>query len=90
MGRRTGSPAAGLDGFDLAILYILERDNTTPQRTIGEAVNLSAAAVQRRIRRMEEDGGDPSQCGHCRPGLRRAPAHGSGGGRRGKRAGRPA
>lgn len=56
MGRRTGSPAAGLDGFDVAILSILERDNTTPQRTIGEAVNLSAAAVQRRIRRMEEDG----------------------------------
>lgn len=61
MGRRTGSPRtgalpAGLDGFDLAILSILERDNTTPQRTIGEAVNLSAPAVQRRIRRMEEDG----------------------------------
>nr|WP_239468556.1 Lrp/AsnC family transcriptional regulator [Microvirga arvi] len=32
----------------------LQRDNTTPQRVIGEAVNLSAPAVQRRIRRMEE------------------------------------
>ena len=45
-----------LDSFDLAILNILQRDNTTPQRAIGEAVHLSAPAVQRRIRRMEEAG----------------------------------
>lgn len=45
-----------LDRFDLAILSILQKDNTTPQRQIGEAVNLSAPAVQRRIKRMEETG----------------------------------
>lgn len=45
-----------LDGFDRAILRILQRDNKTPQRIIGEAVNLSAAAVQRRIVAMEEAG----------------------------------
>lgn len=45
-----------LDAFDRAILAILQRDNTTPQRLIGEAVNLSAPAVQRRIRRMEQSG----------------------------------
>ncbi|MDH6233865.1 Lrp/AsnC family leucine-responsive transcriptional regulator [Mesorhizobium soli] len=45
-----------LDAFDRKILAILQKDNTTPQRTIGEAVNLSAPAVQRRIKRMEEDG----------------------------------
>ncbi|MGR9145634.1 Lrp/AsnC family transcriptional regulator (plasmid) [Rhizobium leguminosarum] len=28
----------------------------TPQRTIGDAVNLSAPAVQRRIKRMREEG----------------------------------
>jgi DNA-binding Lrp family transcriptional regulator len=50
------SPNVSLDAFDLAILKILQRDNTTPQRVIGEAVNLSAPAVQRRIRRMEETG----------------------------------
>ena len=44
------------DSFDRAILAILQRDNTTPQRAIGEAVNLSAPAVQRRIKRMEEAG----------------------------------
>jgi Lrp/AsnC family transcriptional regulator, leucine-responsive regulatory protein len=60
-----------LDSFDLEILNILQRDNTTPQRVIGEAVNLSAPAVQRRIRRMEEAGAiqanvaviDPAQVG---------------------------
>ncbi|EJT06610.1 AsnC family transcriptional regulator [Rhizobium sp. CCGE 510] len=45
-----------LDAFDHKILAILQRDNTTPQRTIGEAVGLSAPAVQRRIKRMEGDG----------------------------------
>lgn len=45
-----------LDEFDRKILAILQRDNLTPQRTIGEAVNLSAPAVQRRIKRMTEAG----------------------------------
>ncbi|MDO5641754.1 MAG: Lrp/AsnC family transcriptional regulator [Paracoccus sp. (in: a-proteobacteria)] len=46
----------GLDSFDLAILRILQRDNTIPQREIGAMVNLSAPSVQRRIRRMEAGG----------------------------------
>ncbi len=45
-----------LDRFDLAILRILQRNNQTPQREIGAAVNLSAPSVQRRIRRMEAEG----------------------------------
>ncbi|MCV9997235.1 Lrp/AsnC family transcriptional regulator [Pararhizobium sp. YC-54] len=45
-----------LDAYDRKILEILQKDNTTPQRQIGEAVNLSAPAVQRRIKRMEENG----------------------------------
>ncbi|WP_245801115.1 Lrp/AsnC family transcriptional regulator [Pollutimonas bauzanensis] len=45
-----------MDQFDLAILTILQKDNSTPQRVIGEAVNLSAPAVQRRIKRMELSG----------------------------------
>src|SRR5689334_973592 len=47
---------SALDAFDRKILEILQRDNTTPQRTIGEAVNLSAPSVQRRIKRMTEEG----------------------------------
>jgi len=45
-----------LDRFDRAILRIIQRDNKTPQRSIAEAVNLSAAAVQRRIAAMEASG----------------------------------
>ena len=47
---------SALDGFDRAILRIIQRDNKTPQRSIAEAVNLSAAAVQRRIAAMEAAG----------------------------------
>jgi len=45
-----------LDPFDLKILDLLQGNNLAPLREIGEAVNLSAPAVQRRIRRMTEDG----------------------------------
>lgn len=45
-----------LDEFDRAILRILQKDARTPQREIGKAVNLSAPAVQRRIKRLEEQG----------------------------------
>lgn len=45
-----------LDDFDRRILAILQRDNRTPQREIGAAVNLSAPAVQRRIKRLEAAG----------------------------------
>ncbi|MEP3947049.1 Lrp/AsnC family transcriptional regulator [Ascidiaceihabitans sp.] len=41
-----------LDGFDLAILRILQKDNTLPHRLIGEQVNLSPPSVQRRIKRL--------------------------------------
>lgn len=45
-----------LDSFDRAILRIVQQDNKTPQRTIAEVVNLSAAAVQRRIAALEDAG----------------------------------
>jgi len=45
-----------LDRLDMAILQVLQVDNKTPQRTIAERVNLSAPAVQRRIKRMEASG----------------------------------
>ncbi|MBX9454663.1 MAG: Lrp/AsnC family transcriptional regulator [Rhizobium sp.] len=69
--RKSVQPAA-LDDFDRRILAILQKDNTTPQREIGEAVNLSAPAVQRRIKRLTETGViqanvailDPDAVGH--------------------------
>ncbi|MGH1517275.1 Lrp/AsnC family transcriptional regulator [Chryseobacterium sp. JK1] len=45
-----------LDHFDLSILEILQKNNLTPQRDIGDRIGLSAAAVQRRIKRMRETG----------------------------------
>ena len=48
------SPA--LDRFDIAILDILQTDNTTPQRVIAQVLNLSAPAVQRRIKRLQDSG----------------------------------
>lgn len=53
---RRSAAIAPPDSFDLAILRILQQDNLTPQRVIGDRVNLSAPAVQRRIRRMEKEG----------------------------------
>lgn len=44
------------DEFDRAILAILQRDTTTAQREIAEAVHLSAPAVQRRIKRLQQAG----------------------------------
>jgi DNA-binding Lrp family transcriptional regulator len=43
-----------LDAFDLKILDRLQANNRTSLHEIGQSVNLSAAAVQRRVRRMED------------------------------------
>jgi Lrp/AsnC family leucine-responsive transcriptional regulator len=48
--------AIKLDSFDIAILRVLQKDGTAPQRQIAESVNLSAPSVQRRIKRMEREG----------------------------------
>ena len=54
-GERATLPRS-LDSFDRAILRILQVDNKTPQRVISERVNLSPAAVQRRIAATEDAG----------------------------------
>lgn len=56
MSSRRANSSRSLDSFDLAILRIVQKDNKTPQRVIAEAVNLSPAAVQRRITAMEASG----------------------------------
>ncbi len=56
MPRKPRSDEFFLDRQDRAILEILQRDNRTPQRSIADAVHLSAAAVQRRISAMEAAG----------------------------------
>ncbi|WP_085619409.1 MULTISPECIES: Lrp/AsnC family transcriptional regulator [unclassified Pseudomonas] len=47
------STSRPLDGFDHAILRLLQRDNKTSQRAIAEQIGLSTPAVQRRIAQME-------------------------------------
>lgn len=56
MASKLSISSRALDAFDQAILRIVQQDNKTPQRAIAEAVNLSPAAVQRRIAAMEAAG----------------------------------
>lgn len=59
--------SSGLDAFDLAILRLLQQDCTLPQRQIGEAVNLSTASVQRRVKKMESNGTISAQTAQIDP-----------------------
>ena len=60
------------DPVDLALLSHLQQDAKMPQSTLGTQVGLSAAAVNRRIRRLTDDGYitsnvavlDPTRLGH--------------------------
>jgi DNA-binding Lrp family transcriptional regulator len=45
-----------LDEFDRAILRLLQTDNSLTLRLISEQVNLSVAAVQKRIQRLRKNG----------------------------------
>lgn len=56
MARSASSRRPALDNFDRAILRIVQRNAKTPQRKIAERVNLSPAAVQRRVAAMEDAG----------------------------------
>jgi Lrp/AsnC family transcriptional regulator, leucine-responsive regulatory protein len=53
-----------LDDLDRKILARYQHDTRTPAQEIGSAIGLSAAAVQRRLKRMREEGvivGDVAQ-----------------------------
>lgn len=43
-----------LDTFDLKILQILQKDASVQQKELGEKINLSTAAVNRRLRRLKD------------------------------------
>lgn len=45
-----------LDDFDLRILAIVQQDNQTPHREIGERINLSVPSVARRLQRLRSSG----------------------------------
>ncbi|MGN4155365.1 Lrp/AsnC family transcriptional regulator [Burkholderia gladioli] len=45
-----------LDTYDRKLLAEIQRDAQTPQNELGARVNLSTAAVNRRLRRLAEEG----------------------------------
>ncbi|MBN4664498.1 Lrp/AsnC family transcriptional regulator [Pandoraea nosoerga] len=45
-----------LDSYDVALLAAIQRDATTPQHALGAQVNLSSAAVNRRLRKLADEG----------------------------------
>ncbi|CAI3131446.1 DNA-binding transcriptional activator DecR [Acinetobacter calcoaceticus] len=45
-----------LDQFDLKILKIIQEDARIPQKDLGERVNLSTAAVNRRLKKLSDEG----------------------------------
>ncbi|MGE8409206.1 MAG: Lrp/AsnC family transcriptional regulator [Pseudomonas sp.] len=45
-----------LDPFDLALLDAIQHDATTSQQDLGERVNLSPAAVNRRLKKLNAEG----------------------------------
>lgn len=45
-----------LDDFDLKLLMEVQRDAQLPQNELGARVNLSTAAVNRRLRRLSDEG----------------------------------
>ncbi|WP_349963187.1 Lrp/AsnC family transcriptional regulator [Rhizobium sp. ZPR3] len=56
MSENSTADEIALDRTDRAILTLLQQDNKMSQRKIAELVNLSAPAVQRRIKRLEDTG----------------------------------
>lgn len=45
-----------LDSYDLKLLAAIQQDARTPQSELGEAVSLSTAAVNRRLKRLADEG----------------------------------
>lgn len=47
---------SALDSFDLKLLAAIQQDARIPQNELGETVNLSTAAVNRRLKRLADEG----------------------------------
>ena len=45
-----------LDALDLRLLELIQADSRMPQSELGERVHLSTAAVNRRLKRMRDEG----------------------------------
>ncbi|QEY63171.1 Lrp/AsnC family transcriptional regulator [Metapseudomonas lalkuanensis] len=62
-----------LDAFDLKLIHYVQQDASLSQAELGNRVNLSSAAVNRRLKRLGDEGVirktvalvDPQQLGHA-------------------------
>jgi DNA-binding Lrp family transcriptional regulator len=62
-----------LDAFDLKLIHHVQQDASLSQAELGSRVNLSSAAVNRRLKRLSDEGVirktvalvDPQQLGHA-------------------------
>jgi Lrp/AsnC family transcriptional regulator, leucine-responsive regulatory protein len=62
-------PAAALDDLDRRILSRYQSDTRQSAQLIGDEIGLSAAAVQRRIKRMREEGVIRAELAHLDAAL---------------------
>jgi Lrp/AsnC family transcriptional regulator, leucine-responsive regulatory protein len=53
---KSAGPLEDMDSFDVKILNIIQRDNRLPAEKIADQVGLSPSAVQRRLKRLREEG----------------------------------
>jgi Lrp/AsnC family leucine-responsive transcriptional regulator len=60
---------ADLDQLDVKILELYQRDTQLPAHRIGKAVGLSAAAVQRRLKQLRDDGVIAREAAQLDPGA---------------------
>ncbi|MEA1227983.1 Lrp/AsnC family transcriptional regulator [Acinetobacter sp. IRS14] len=58
-----------LDQFDLKILKIIQEDARIAQKDLGERVNLSTAAVNRRLKKLSDEGVIKSYTANIEPAF---------------------
>ena len=56
-----------LDAIDVGLLNFLQKDNRTSAENLGAAVGLSATAVQRRVKRLRDEGIIEADVSHVSP-----------------------
>ncbi|WP_394845249.1 winged helix-turn-helix transcriptional regulator [Pendulispora brunnea] len=67
------APAVKLDRFDRQLLNLVQEDATQTAERLAEKVGLSPSAIQRRLRRMREEGVIVRDCAVLDPKKARRP-----------------
>jgi Lrp/AsnC family transcriptional regulator, leucine-responsive regulatory protein len=69
MNLQSPNPSIALDDLDRAILRRYQHNTRLPAAAIGQEIGLSAAAVQRRIKRLRESGVVQAEIAQIDPGA---------------------